>query len=431
MKRYIAISLLLFAVSCDTSEPPSGGEPSVQFAAVDASCTEVWLQVKMLAGVPERTVLIQRDSTTILNATITASETLIVDEGLLPNRSYSYALLHETGIGEERVGSSIATLDTTRHNFTWQSDTLGDGSSILYDVAVINDTLAYAVGAIYLRDSLGNWDPNAYNAAKWNGTRWELKRIPFIGPCSAVMHPPIKAIWAFSENNILVTNGGSIVSYDGVNATMDCGMNSLLTGAINKIYGVSPQDVYAVGNIGTIVHYTSGSWQAMESGTSLPFNDIWGELDGEANHFFAISIASNKYLNEGRKVLSLEAGRLEILSDDGLPWSLSSVWFVPGRKYYLAGDGLFSTNSLQSSWHQDFTLPVLYKHCIRGSGLNDIVVVGSYGLLSHFNGMNWKNFQGNGLPSVDGGYLSVALHSNMAVAVGFTQNQAIALIGRR
>ncbi|MBI3006249.1 MAG: hypothetical protein HYY49_12660, partial [Ignavibacteriales bacterium] len=41
--------------------------------------------------------------------------------------------------------------DTTSHNFTWTIDTVGDGnSSVLYDVAIINDTLAYAVGEIYL-----------------------------------------------------------------------------------------------------------------------------------------------------------------------------------------------------------------------------------------------------------------------------------------
>ncbi|MGH2567306.1 MAG: hypothetical protein ACRDGA_03130 [Bacteroidota bacterium] len=36
--------------------------------------------------------------------------------------------------------------DTTSHNFAWQTFVLGDGNSILYDVAIVNDTLAYAVG---------------------------------------------------------------------------------------------------------------------------------------------------------------------------------------------------------------------------------------------------------------------------------------------
>ncbi len=46
--------------------------------------------------------------------------------------------------------------DTTSHNYAWQTFILGDGnSSVLYDAAIIYDTLIYAVGEIYLKDSTG------------------------------------------------------------------------------------------------------------------------------------------------------------------------------------------------------------------------------------------------------------------------------------
>jgi hypothetical protein len=48
------------------------------------------------------------------------------------------------------------TIDTTSHNFTWEFDTLGGGSSSAwYDDRIINDTLVYAVGGIFIRDSTG------------------------------------------------------------------------------------------------------------------------------------------------------------------------------------------------------------------------------------------------------------------------------------
>jgi hypothetical protein len=66
------------------------------------------------------------------------------------------------------------TADTTSHNYTWQLELLGNGagSGVFYDVAIINDTLAYAVGELYMKDSLGQDDPHAYNVARWNGRQW-------------------------------------------------------------------------------------------------------------------------------------------------------------------------------------------------------------------------------------------------------------------
>jgi hypothetical protein len=69
-------------------------------------------------------------------------------------------------------------MDTTSHNFTWQIDTLGDGGgSVLYDVAIINNTLAYTVGEIYKRDSVGNWDPLPSGLALWNGRSWSSRKV--------------------------------------------------------------------------------------------------------------------------------------------------------------------------------------------------------------------------------------------------------------
>jgi hypothetical protein len=171
----------------------------------------------------------------------------------------------------------IEVPDTTSHAFVWSVQSLGDGaSSVLYDAAVINENLAYAVGAIYLRDSLGNWDPDAYNCVMWDGSTWQLKRIPFSSACTPVRYPPIRAMGPMPQGNILVTSGGSFVTYDGVNAITDCRMNPMLAGAINKMYAVSAEDVYVVGNSGSIIRYYGGSWQSIPSVTPLNILDIWG-----------------------------------------------------------------------------------------------------------------------------------------------------------
>ncbi len=71
---------------------------------------------------------------------------------------------------------SVTTMDTTSHNFTWQTWTFGEhSSSTLYDVAIIDENNIWAVGEIYMNDSLGNPDPDAYNAVHWNGSELEYK----------------------------------------------------------------------------------------------------------------------------------------------------------------------------------------------------------------------------------------------------------------
>lgn len=63
-------------------------------------------------------------------------------------------------------------MDTTSHNFTWQAFEFGKQTNVsrLFDVAIINENDIWAVGEIYMNDSLGNPATNAYNAVHWDGT---------------------------------------------------------------------------------------------------------------------------------------------------------------------------------------------------------------------------------------------------------------------
>jgi len=101
---------------------------------------------------------------------MTTNDSVFIDENLLPRRTYKYRAfrLNGTAPTDSSTPVQVTTMDTTSHNFTWQIDTLGATASTLYDVVIINDTLAYAVGEMYLRDSTGQINPQAYNMAKWN-----------------------------------------------------------------------------------------------------------------------------------------------------------------------------------------------------------------------------------------------------------------------
>ena len=45
---------------------------------------------------------------------------------------------------------------------------------------------------------------------------------------------------------------------------------------LNGVWGSSSSDVYAVGQLGGILHYDGDSWSKMASGTSIGLSGIWG-----------------------------------------------------------------------------------------------------------------------------------------------------------
>ena len=428
---YVLTSFLLLNSGCkkNTTEPVE----TLALTVEDVSCTETWVKIASANIQIPNTLTLFVNEKVDQNITLVSSDTVLYIDSLLPNQSYKIKASFAATNQQQTTNEVIAkTMDTTTHNFTWQTFTFGEaGSSTLYDIAIINENDIWAVGEIYMNDSLGNTDPHAYNAVHWDGNKWEVKRIYYYGACSAVEYPPLKAIWAFSDSNIIVTNGGSIGWFDGKKVRLDCGVNPLLTGAINKIWGTSSSDLYAAGNGGNIAHYDGKNWQKIESGTTLNINDIWGDFNRRTQEWEILAVAADKFFNKGSSVLKMEKTRAKEINKTGLPWSLSSVWFHSSKNYFIGGDGLFSNKKINNDWGEVTDFPTFYKDRIRGVESNDIIVSGSNGLLSHFNGYSWHHYLNNELPYFTGRLLSVEVKNNIIVATGWKEQGSIIILGRR
>jgi hypothetical protein len=317
------------------------------------------------------------------------------------------------------------TGDTTSHNFTWELDTLGDGdASYLSDVTIINDTLTYTVGDMYLRDSTGQFDRRAYNLA-----RWELMRIlfetfcgqPWVGPY------PANAVFAFSEDEIWIAMAGSQTAR----------WNGQAQGApisVNKLWGTSSSDMYAVGVDGGIAHYDGASWTKIESGTMLSIKDVWGAFDSRTATIVVYAVASNKLsAPHGKQVLRIQGSSVTVVSDSGLSTNLSGIWFQPDGRWYIVGDGIFDATSPNPTtvWNTSVNIiTTFYTEAVRGNGVNDLFVVGSAGEVLHYNGSTWKSFREQTLLG-NGSYRSVAVQGKMVMAVGFENDRAIVARGTR
>ncbi|MCL6098919.1 MAG: glucosyl transferase [Bacteroidetes bacterium] len=330
----------------------------------------------------------------------------------------------------EPIDSNGTPPDTTSNSFVWQKYTFGGGggSSVLHDVAVINDTNIWAVGEIYMKDSLGNDDPYAYNLARWDGKKWSIKKISFTNSQGQTFLTPIQSIFAFSASNVWL-GLDQLIHWDGTYFNDYEISTNIFHSWINKIWGTSSNDVYIVGNSGSIAHLYNGTVQKIESGTSLDIQDIWGEVDTKTNQTTVLAVAS--LLNYGRalNLLQIKNNSVTMLDTTGLHVNQHSLWFQTDKVFYVVGNGVYKKNSLSDiKWVQENGHPFLYKEAIRGNNWNDLFIVGDFGLVSHYNGSSWKHYDMS-LPNAN--FYSVSVKGNTVAAVGQDGNNAVITIGRR
>ena len=323
--------------------------------------------------------------------------------------------------------------DTTSNNFTFQTFTFGAsnaGSSYLQDVAIVSDSDIWCVGAVYLDSADGAPDPNAYNAVHWDGSKWELKKIQFYTFCGqhSMGSYPAKAVLSLGDSVIWIASNNSqiaILSGDKQTGTV------CIPVSVTKMWATNDYDVYTVGAIGQIGHYQNGIWQKIESGTNMNIYDIWGASNPQTGKTEILAVASYPDTSAQRKIIQINGSSVSEISSSGISWDLESVWFKPQSQYFVAGTGIYDKHLLSDSiWSsQYYNVTNNYINCIRGNDVNDIVAVGSFGEVIHYNGMRWKSYIGEtGL--TNGQYVSVAIKGNEIVAVGYN-GKAVILVGRR
>ncbi len=421
MKRHLLFLLCTVAgFACKETPPGPTLVPTIQLAFEDASCTEAWLKVTT-TEIPT-TVRLLRDGERVSEVRLLTSDSLILNEGLLPRHNYAYQLqklANDSTIIEASPSVQVTTMDTTSHACSFSMDTLGVNLSILHDIAFINDTLAYAVGEISVLDSIGQLVNPPYNIARWNGRKWEFMRrlwdcrlyYPNCGPSEFFLFNPIRSIAAFSPNDIWIA-AGTAQHFDGTRWTEYPGVQGV--GTAYKIWGDNPNNLFFVGYGGFIARYTGTTWQRVESGVTITLNDVWGGSNRWLENNIVLIAASEKYTFSEKRILRIKAPAvLDTLSWPMQDRPIQSLWFDTRSNLYACGSGVFVLKN--ATWKRFTSLPSIYTNCIRGNAENDIWVVGDFGTVSHFNGMSWYTY-----PSMtfSGILHSVAVKGKRLIAVG-------------
>jgi hypothetical protein len=404
---------VLLVLSCKHT-PTQPSDTTFSLTVVDVSCTEVFLQLQLGSGLISREVTLKRDTTVLFTRTVTETETTLTDSSLLPNHAYTYT----ASVGGNTEHCTATTMDTTSHSFSFTTTSLGDGtgSCTLYDVAIINDTLAYAVGDIYQAST-------EYNAAQWNGKAWQIQTIlyPYQGQ---LFYAPLHSILVYNANDFWV-GSNQPMHWNGVSWQTFNLPASIWNGWINKMWGNSSSDLYCVGSSGSIAFYNGSTWTKIESGTSLDMLDI----HGAGNEILAVASDNNPL---GEAIISISGNSAAQIPSNPLEQhQLYGVWFVPNRHYYVVGDGIYEKHLVPDNVWKNGPLDITHYGTtkINGNGINDVIVVGAFGEFLHFNGVSWKSYQAQ--TGIGGPYAGLAVHGNIVIAVGEANGLAVITIARR
>ena len=149
---------------------------------------------------------------------------------------------------------------------------------------------------------------------------------------------------------------------------------------LHAVWAANADDVFAVGDLGTIVRRVDGVWVVMESGTTSDLRGLWGTGPSDV---WASGVAGTILHFDGTQWVAVPGGGT---SDIDAVWASgpNDVWFV-GSARALRWNG-----STLTSFNLTGTLTA-----VSGTGPSDVWASGENSYLRHFNGFFWSSVNPN------------------------------------
>ncbi len=141
------------------------------------------------------------------------------------------------------------------------------------------------------------------------------------------------SLWGFSSTDIFMAGASFVAHYDGSSWTWSIPIAVWMF----DIWGSVPDDIYAVGDKGVIVHWDGSAWAIVSSPCVKTLNDVWGTSSSDV---FAVG--------EGGTVLHHDGESWETSRSGGT--ELESVWGSSSTDVYAASSGGRVYHFDGSSW---------------------------------------------------------------------------------
>jgi hypothetical protein len=169
----------------------------------------------------------------------------------------------------------------------------------------------------------------------------------------------VNGIWGTAEEGYAVGDLGIVLhSSGGVWVTGDSGTSVSLKG----ISGTGPNDIYAVGAAGTILHSSDGStWTAQDSGTTVSLFRIWGSGPSDV---YAVGQNGTILHSKGDGSWTREASNT---TND-----IHGIWGSSPSNVYALGLQQVLRSTGDRTWTQEAAFTGIYFYSLWGSGPADI-----------------------------------------------------------
>jgi hypothetical protein len=279
--------------------------------------------------------------------------------------------------------SAPAGPDTTSHDFVWEEIIIGEDHTDLYDICALNENDIWIVGLIRVNDP--NNKRGIHSGVHWDGIQWQYFNVPNNRPNDSVRR--VGLVWATSPNDVWFSPA---THWDGKRYKFYEDIRPMLKGGLRRMWGDSKR-MYIVGDSGGIYHFDYKSYNRIDMpGLTYAVNDVWGSGDT------AFCVASEwLFDNTPTRVIRLVGTQGTYACEQNVPRAGASIWFMSPQRMFLTADGCASWEN--GKWTRIVNPPGWkgFKVMVRGSGYNNIFMIGHYSSVAHYNGASWRTIDMN------------------------------------
>jgi len=210
----------------------------------------------------------------------------------------------------------------------------------------------------------------------------------------------LNRIWGLGPNDIYAVGGegtpagdvGIIYHYDGKEwRRMEIAEMPVLKG----IWGTSDSDLFAIGLQGAIYHYDGNQWtRSFQTESQTDLVNIWGSNGSDVYVISSTKRSDGTVVVErGGEIIHFDGTNWDIEIDGKGVWELMNVWGSSQTDVYVVGigktgGGKYNKHFNGTDWEDVDISQTCYD--VWGTGANDVYLICTSVAIEHFDGNSWS-----------------------------------------